>query len=282
MDSNKSQARYKCTELLTNLNIPMNVYLLGFIWADGHISPKHRHFSFEIKSSDFFFEDYLDSFGVGTISSRQRMRQLKAFGVVQKCFFSSNKKIYDFLIENDFHLKSQSEPTKILSLIPDSLKHLFFRGFFDGDGCLYVKTRNSLAFWGPINQTWDFLTNQLNLLDIHYSIIKYNYEKHYSSCVEIRKIKEIVKFFNYIYPEENFDFGLRRKFDNFMIVKSKLLNMKIPASSCIGVTFNTKIQKWTAWGRKKPLSVKTRDFLGYFLTEQEAITARLNYLAQNT
>jgi len=44
----------------------------------------------------------------------------------------------ELLVDNDYKLKSYNSADKILSKIPNSLHHYFFRGLIDGDGCFYL------------------------------------------------------------------------------------------------------------------------------------------------
>jgi len=50
----------------------------------------------------------------------------------------NNRLLYEFLVDNDYKLKSYNSADKILSKIPNSLHHYFFRGLIDGDGCFYL------------------------------------------------------------------------------------------------------------------------------------------------
>ena len=45
------------------------------------------------------------------------------------------KKLYNIFKEYDYDIKSTISPYKILNSIPKELKHYFFLGLIDGDGC---------------------------------------------------------------------------------------------------------------------------------------------------
>ncbi len=64
-----------------------------------------------------------------------RSRKLNGNEYKQILIRINDKYIKEFLLENDFDKKSLLSPTKVLSKIPDELKHYFFRGLIDGDGC---------------------------------------------------------------------------------------------------------------------------------------------------
>lgn len=187
-------------------------------------------------------------------------------------FYFRDSDIYNFLLENDYLEKSKVPPTKILSLIPKNLKYLWFRGYFDGDGCIYVGTRNSLAFWANIDYDWSFIEKVFRELKIRSSsIVKYNYKKHYSSCYETRRLNDITQFFNYIYPDKIFDFGLERKFKKLVMAFKRFTSLKPSSSRHKGVVYNKRNSKWGAFIYFP--STQKRIFLGWHNKEIEAARA---------
>ena len=83
----------------------------------------------------------------------------------------TNKFIHNFLVENDYISKSTASADKILSKIPEHLKHYWWRGYFDGDGC-FCKSNRSYIFTisSNIDQNWNFIDTLFNNLDIFYKI----------------------------------------------------------------------------------------------------------------
>ena len=121
---------------ITTKEIP---YLLGLIWADGFLNPskngKNSNLGFVMVKEDInIIKPVLETIGKWNYYERkQPVESWKpSINVI-----TNNKRILNFLIENDYDIKSQASADKILSKIPDELKHYFFRGLIDGDGCFY-------------------------------------------------------------------------------------------------------------------------------------------------
>lgn len=271
----------KYNNFLTDFNDPENIYLLGYLWADGCI--QKYGISLEIKEEDFIdIEHIFIKYGINKFKVRQRMRDGKLFGKPQKSVYISGKELATFLIENDYKIKSQTTPTKILSKIPEELKHYFWRGFFDGDGCFYMGDRNEIAFWGTENQDWADLTNLLNKLEINYTYTKYKRKsgKHCSSCLIFRKREFILSFGSYIWS--GYKIGLNRKYNKFLQFKEKLKTMRVKNSQYHGIVFNIRNNKWGSFVHKNKINNLSRDkFLGWFKTEIEAKEIRNKYIKDN-
>jgi hypothetical protein len=196
-------------EQFINIEKPEVAYILGFLWADGYIV--RNEIRLEILKDDLdHIKPILESIGSWTYSYRDRTRN----GVKTKTSgraVTSNRKLKDFLIENDYDKKSIVSADKILSKIPDEIKHYFFRGFVDGDGNIYQpKKRITLA--GSLTQDWTFISKVCGDLKIKHNVYRKNY-KSTSSVVEINGVNAVV-FGNYIFKGD--EFGLKRKYDKFI------------------------------------------------------------------
>ena len=195
-------------EHFINIEKPEVAYILGYLWADGYII--RNEVRLEIVKDDLdHIKPILESIGTWNYSYRDRTRN----GVKTKTSgraVTSNKKLKEFLIENDYDNKSIVSADKILSKIPDDLKHYFFRGFVDGDGNIYPpKKRISLA--GSLKQDWTFISKICDDLKIKHNIYR-NSNKSTSSVVEINGINGTI-FGDYIFKGN--EFGLKRKRDKF-------------------------------------------------------------------
>ena len=138
---------------------------------------------------------------------------------------SSNKILYNFLTEKGYEEKSLEDPYKILDIIPENLKHYWWRGYIDGDGSFYCNKKNHVYRFqisGSYNQKWDSLIKLCENLKVEYHVKKY--EKisklgkiHRYSTLDVRKIDSIQKMGNYIY--QNYDYlGLDRKYHKFQSI----------------------------------------------------------------
>jgi hypothetical protein len=214
-------------------------YLLGYLWADSCVESKinptkkdpqniQYRISLEILEVDGrCIEDLFKNTG---LNWRIRTRARKNSKNIQMSFTLNNFKtcnqsmdLLNFLINSGYQNKSGSH-YQVINKIPEEYRKYWFRGFFDGDGCMNVScitkgNHNSKAFrfyfYGPIEQKWDYVLDIFKSLDIQatYQTISRKSGKHLSSHIMISSRDEILKIFNYMYPDNIYDFGLKRKFD---------------------------------------------------------------------
>lgn len=195
-------------EQFINIQKPEVVYILGFLWADGYIV--RNEIRLEIVKDDLdAIKPILESIGKWTYSYRNR-NGCRASGRAT----TSNKKLKEFLVEHDYDKKSYVSADKILSKIPNELKHYFFRGLVDGDGCIYVlKNKKRISVSGSYEQNWFFIDNlcyELKISAYTYRII--NSTSKYST-IEINGNNAII-LGDYIYKGKLF--GLNRKYNKFI------------------------------------------------------------------
>jgi len=192
-----------------------SAYVLGFLWADGFLIKTSGNIGIELQIEDFqqveqtFFVTY-------PWSKFLRQRENRK---PQGRFSAKNLTLYKFLFENDYQTKSISSACKILNKLPENLKHYWWRGYFDGDGCIYVNLKNQtyqVSFAGSYDQDWTFAENLLKTLNIKYTISKTIHKSNKSSKVRFTGKSNIKKFYDYIYRDMNF--GLMRKFEKFMSI----------------------------------------------------------------
>lgn len=211
-DSFDYESGFNLTESLIN---PKFIYLLGYIWADGHLRREAKRFglSMELKSED---GEKLKDLFLSVAPMRHRLFKKKN-GYETTAFYCRNKQLCVFLGENDFSEKSECEPTKVLSVIKDELHIFFWKGFFDGDGSIAPTNRyRTVAFSGPFDYQWVELTKFFLKLEIslHFKKNICRYGNH--SQAKFWKRDWVEKFFRLIYPH-GYDFGLKRKYDKFIL-----------------------------------------------------------------
>ena len=102
-------------------------------------------------------EIHLDKIGVWNkrISDKKKISSWRQ----TKSLLTNNKRIYNFLMEMDFKEKSYKSADKILNIIPEKLRHYFFRGLIDGDGCFYIsknKKQKQFTISSSIGQDWGY------------------------------------------------------------------------------------------------------------------------------
>ncbi len=214
-------------EQFLDIKTPEVAYILGLLWADGHVQQKDKHnvVSISCQIEDFkIFEKILKKIGDWRIYYfPPRKKTWKATGWA--C--THNKPLVNFLLDNDYKAKSWSSADKIIEKIPENLKHYWFRGLVDGDGCFYVRKQwwgGSLSISSSYNQNWLYMENLCKKLDIHFRINKvvngekYNHSK--ASHFIIDRKNDIIRFGEYIYKNFKIDhIGLFRKFTKFQHIK---------------------------------------------------------------
>jgi hypothetical protein len=205
------------------LNTKYGCYVLGFIWADGHINPKSNRVAIDLVREDSLeiypiFEYLNDGWELINKKKYNRCDNLdrKPQNIIKLC----NKYFKDFLIENDYHKKSGISACKIISKI--KYKNYWLRGFFDGDGSLHVRKnrKNSaiLSFASTYSQDWKFIEDILfNLKLKSYKIVRRKSKHGNSSIIKSESIYEIVNFLNYIYNDVSF-VGLNRKYNKYLLI----------------------------------------------------------------
>lgn len=226
----RSKAADNCNinpNLFNNLNSPEIIYLLGLMWADGFLNKSKNGYNHQlgftmVEEDLIIIKPIIDSIGKWNYHKRKQTNKnwKPSINVI-----TNNKRIYEFLINHNYNEKSQISADKILSKIPDYLKHYWFRGLIDGDGCFYYYKPKSgsvlrqFALASTYNQDWSYFEKLCNELKIFYKIKKNKNYKSSSSYVRITNKNGIKKLGEYIYQNYNIDnIGLKRKYDKYNLI----------------------------------------------------------------
>lgn len=214
-------------ECFKNIKSKEAAYILGLLWADGHVTfannktktPIVKHTSKPDDNSIFIkilnVCGNWNSFTTKNVGSYAKTPKLITVNWVSSRVFG------EFLIENDYRNKIAS-PNKILSLIPNNLKYYWFRGFFDGDGSVTIEKNkhHSACFTGHELQDWTFiikLFNDLNIEKYKHRIVKSRDGK--SSQIRISNKLDLLKLEDYLYLNYEIDgVGLCRKRNQFKLL----------------------------------------------------------------
>lgn len=196
-------------------------YWVGFLLADGCIIKyrgKSDTLKFELKNDDrYIIEEFAKDI--------ETDREVKDYKYGKK--HNAQLQIKSNKISQDLS-KYGIVPNKTFKIdciknIPDNLLNHFIRGYFDGDGCVYLykpedqnKHRFKIIFCGTENFLKDLnitLSEQINTSNIN--LIDMN--KYGSNVFNLRYINndDINKLYNYMY--ENATIYLKRKKDKFDI-----------------------------------------------------------------
>ena len=191
---------------------PESVYLMGLLWADGHLSKhnnKQRSYTTSITliSRDF---DQVKNIFQKTGDWKFYIRRAKGKNKQAGRAILNNKELHQFLSSCDMKNKTLGNEKNILDKIPENLHSYFWRGFFDGDGYISdTPRRRAVIITGSYKQDWSALNLILDNLQINYKTKRILSDNGSCSRIIISRIKDIEKFGLYIY--QGIIFGLERK-----------------------------------------------------------------------
>lgn len=150
---------------ITDLSSPEYCYLLGLLWADGHIKLQpsgSKRIALEILTSDF--NDISSLFRGWNIYHRHRKNRQPVTQAV-----TSNPELFKFL--ESYNYTNRTGGTHLPEKIKYSIRNTWYLGLFDGDGCFYYnKYLRHIFISGPKTQNWLFLSNQLDKIGVKYQI----------------------------------------------------------------------------------------------------------------
>jgi hypothetical protein len=204
-----------------NPTTPLAVYMIGLLWADGYILPPYVvTLTTTYPDAKYFIPLFLKT---GKWKYYDKIFENHPNWKINCNIKTSNKHLVEFLVKNDYESKSYKSANKILSTIPQNLKHYWFRGLLDGDG--YIHTDNKgchrISFSSNIHQDWNYLESLCKELNLQYHILKDDRNNHISSVFSVSGKYKVLKLCEFIY--NNFDedqIGLKRKHDKFLQLKS--------------------------------------------------------------
>lgn len=127
----------------------------------------------------------------------------------------------------DYQQKSTVAPTKILNILPNNLRHFFYLGVSDGDGCFYYHKKRSIHQFNiasTFDQDWSYMIQLCNDLGIskyninhQRKINKKSGKLNSSSCFRITNKPDIQKIGGYLYQQYMITpLGLKRKLNKYM------------------------------------------------------------------
>lgn len=191
-------------------------YLLGLLWADGSLQKKSKNVRLELVTKDMQqLKKVFNTTGKWSYTERQRENRQQ-----QSIYSTRNKNLYDFLAAHNYENKSVESACSILSILPKKLHHYWWRGFFDGDGSIYVskdKIQKQVKLAGSYHQNWTFAETLLEEVGISFKVKRVTQKSGKYSIVQFNGIKSCQLFAQYIY--QNYDeIGLQRKYNKFKLI----------------------------------------------------------------
>lgn len=192
----------------SEINLESEAYWLGFLFADGNIY--NTQVTLKLKRSD---ENHLLKFKKA-IKSEHPIHKVKN-KTFKNCYLSSffigSKKLSKDLIS----LGMTPNKTKTIKFpnIKNNLQRHFIRGFFDGDGCLYIDKKGR-KHWSIFSGSEQILREIKKILEDNN--IRCNlHSKKGGFCLRTSKQKNIDLIFNFMY--HNSLSYMKRKKEKFLL-----------------------------------------------------------------
>lgn len=201
-----------------NIQSPEIAYILGILWADGHVQvhfnhKNHPHYRVTLSTTYPDIDEILPTFlktGKWSVYEKKtyNKKHKRAFGIN-----TSNRPLTEFLISKDYKTKSWDSADKILKEIPEHLQHYWFRGLVDGDAHI---AKDCITIYSGYEQNWSYIETLCHKLNIRYSINRRIRNCGGSGEITIRKKQGLKTFLDYIYQNREDDkMGLSRKYYHY-------------------------------------------------------------------
>lgn len=208
------------------IDSPTKAYWLGFLYADGYVTSNNR-WGLELCYDDLqHMKNFVNCFNYNG-QLRDRIRN----GNKSCSFQINNKHMSEMLIDKGV-LKNKTEillfPEK--KILDEQFYSHFIRGFFDGDGCVYInhnikprKDRNNKIYdriskgINIVCKSDCFVKSIISVLETQGINLHWNINKQHNNLNVLRtsSINEIKKFYEYIYKDSNPSNRLERKYNKF-------------------------------------------------------------------
>ena len=213
--------KYKVNESFFERWSPTMAYVVGYIYADGHLidSPYMRGKYLNISSVD---KDSIDRIRKWLDSEHRIKEAVSHFKGSRICYILriGSHKIYNDLFKLGLY------PKKSLTIrfpkIPKKYLGHFIRGYFDGDGCIYFEKRKGKYGQTIITRIRTVFTSgsKVFIKEINDALIKaaitdgkiYSSKRSYQS---VYNNKDSIKIFRLIYKNTGINSFFMRKFRIF-------------------------------------------------------------------
>lgn len=199
-----------------DINTEEKAYWLGFLYADGYIRLRRSgELRLKLKQTDKkhikLFKKCIEStHPIKDSISIVKYGDNKISKSRCSCISINNTKIVKDLIKFGC-VNAKSFIIKFPKLKHDLIRH-FIRGYFDGDGCIYISKNNSGTFniTSGSKQIIDDINNVFKNNDIIKCYIKSTEDTY---RLNIHDKIELLKLYNYLYDDSTI--YLKRKFNKF-------------------------------------------------------------------
>jgi hypothetical protein len=199
-------------------------YWLGFLYADGYVSTGYR-WGIELAKIDYNHLQKLVKALSSNIKIRERTRSNNGYCSI----FFKNKKMYNDLVRNGVvPNKTNIVEFPDKSILPDKFIRDFIRGLFDGDGC-YTFNKIKRVRKDRGGRIYDYISKEINFVssseifidkirEIIFQECGLKFKKSIDKrsglyCLRIHSKVDMLRFINYIYPQDYDYIYLDRKYE---------------------------------------------------------------------
>lgn len=215
-DNNAYKAKAVDSNFFEKIDSQEKAYILGFIYADGCVS-NHR-LSIKISKQDIELLEQIklsmsSSHKIGVYTNHNGYGKGKEFCQLV---------IKDNKIENDLQqLGVVPQKTKILTfpspeqIPPNYIRH-FIRGFFDGDGSIYMGNSSPIiSFTGTQDMLLGIRQELQKIINTHANVYKYKNKEIFD--YKVGGMKQIKIIYDYFYQNANIFLGRKKnKFEEIL------------------------------------------------------------------
>lgn len=221
----KHHSYYKVnSNMFLKITKPEIAYILGIIYADGHLKKESNEISLTCIKKDIdeikWMFDITGDWSYNTFKKKEGWQEMAILR-------TSNPYITEFLIKNDYGKKSGTSADKILKQIPKKLQNYFFLGYSDGDGCFYKGLKQyQYTISSCYKQDWTFIENLYNSISLKFKVyrnerINENNKLSRNSSIRISNRNDVIILGDFLYKNYKNDFiGFTRKYNNYLKIKS--------------------------------------------------------------
>lgn len=220
---------YKDPKMFNKIDTPEKAYIIGYALADGYINDKIVDFACCIADKELlqFISKYIGA----------NYHEDMTYKPESKTFPHAEVHIGNRDIVTDFNKHCSSKLEKHCPIISKSLERYLVQGFFDGDGCLtWGRRKDRNRVWQKISFTSSLKVlegiQQILLKQCDISTVIRPKAKENCFVLEFASKKNVLKFLNYIYPDDNFII-LKRKYEKAVALRLELgENGERPTTPC--------------------------------------------------
>ena len=195
----------------SNIDTGEKAYWLGFLFADGCVTKNEMKINLAYKD-----RDHLEKFRLALNAEHtvKIYNDIKCTNGMKASFFIGSKKLTSDLIKLGCIRKKTHN--LVYPNIPTEFNSHFIRGYFDGDGCIYVgKYCKNVTIYCATNSFIEKISSLLQTeADIILRLYKRKNDRVGLTLTFTRKLS-IINFYQYIYRDSSIH--LERKYEKFTI-----------------------------------------------------------------